>query len=155
MPIFNQDLKDLAARGADFIQIEDLGAAGCSRGTTTPGWIIDVLNALDRRRRREDRLALLPRRGYGNTFRTVEDALPRVLERWQAVNVEQFALDFALRDMVGRDALKELEPDREVQVGVIDIRTSTSRPTTRSSSGSTRCSTSSQPSASTCRPTAG
>ena len=61
--------------------------------------------------------------GYGNTFRTVEDALPRVLERWQEVNVEQYALDFALRDMADVHALKEIAPDKEVQVGVIDIRT--------------------------------
>jgi 5-methyltetrahydropteroyltriglutamate--homocysteine methyltransferase len=60
--------------------------------------------------------------GYGNTFRTVEDALPRVLERWQEVKVQQYALDFALRDMVDVHALKQLEPDREVQAGVIDIR---------------------------------
>ena len=46
-----------------------------------------------------------------------------MLERWQAVNCEQFALDFALRDMVDVHALKELDDDREVQVGVIDIRT--------------------------------
>ncbi len=45
-----------------------------------------------------------------------------MLERWQAVKVEQHALDFALRDMVDVHALKELEPDREVQAGVIDIR---------------------------------
>src|SRR5207244_22270 len=31
-------------------------------------------------------------------------------------------LDFALRGMVDVHALKELEPDREVQAGVIDIR---------------------------------
>ena len=45
-----------------------------------------------------------------------------MLERWQSVKVQQYALDFALRDMVDVHALKELEPDREVQVGVIDIR---------------------------------
>jgi 5-methyltetrahydropteroyltriglutamate--homocysteine methyltransferase len=36
--------------------------------------------------------------------------------------VHQYALDFALRDMVDVHALKEVEPDREVQAGVIDIR---------------------------------
>jgi hypothetical protein len=61
--------------------------------------------------------------GYGNTFRMVEDALPRVLERWMAVNVEQFALDFSLRGMADVKALDVVPRDREVQVGVIDIRT--------------------------------
>ncbi len=122
VPIFNQDLKDLVARGAEFIQIEDLGAwrLAWDDGAT---WVIDVLNAwiegVDAKIAWHSCLGA----GYGNTFRTVEDALPRVLERWQAVNVEQYALDFALRDMADVHALKEIAPDKEVQAGVIDIRT--------------------------------
>ncbi len=61
--------------------------------------------------------------GYGNTFREVEDALPRVLERWMEVNVEQYALDFTLRGMRDVSALDVLPEDKEVQVGVIDVRT--------------------------------
>ncbi len=121
VPIFNQDLKDLAARGADFIQIEDLGGWQLAWDDNAD-WIIDVLNGwiegVDAKIAWHSCLGA----GYGNTFRSVEDALPRVLERWQAVKVEQHALDFALRDMVDVHALKELEPDREVQAGVIDIR---------------------------------
>jgi 5-methyltetrahydropteroyltriglutamate--homocysteine methyltransferase len=122
VPIFNQDLKDLVARGAEFIQIEDLGAWTLA---WDPGadWVLDVLNAwidgVDAKIAWHSCLGA----GYGNTFRSVEDALPRVLEKWQQVNVEQFALDFALRDMADVHALKELAPDREVQVGVVDIRT--------------------------------
>ncbi len=40
-----------------------------------------------------------------------------------AVNVEQFALDFTLRDMKDVKALEVVPKDREVQVGVIDVRT--------------------------------
>jgi Cobalamin-independent synthase, Catalytic domain len=40
-----------------------------------------------------------------------------------AVNVEQFALDFTLRDMADVKALEMIPKDREVQVGVIDVRT--------------------------------
>jgi 5-methyltetrahydropteroyltriglutamate--homocysteine methyltransferase len=122
VPIFNEDLKDLAARGADFIQIEDLGAWMLAWDDDA-GWVIDVLNAWIDGVNAKIAWHCCLGAGYGNTFRTVEDALPRVLERWQAVNVEQFALDFALRDMVDVHALKELDDDREVQVGVIDIRT--------------------------------
>lgn len=122
VPIFNEDLKDLAARGADFIQIEDLGAWMLAWDDEAT-WVIDILNAwidgVDAKIAWHCCLGA----GYGNTFRTVEDALPKVLERWQAVNVEQHALDFTLRDMVDVHALKEIAPDREVQVGVIDIRT--------------------------------
>ena len=40
VPIFNADLKDLAARGADFIQIEDLGAWMLAWDDDA-GWVID------------------------------------------------------------------------------------------------------------------
>ena len=122
VPIFNEDLRDLAARGADFIQIEDLGAWMLAWDDDA-GWVIDVLNAWVEGVDAKIAWHCCLGAGYGNTFRTVEDALPKVLERWQAVNVEQFALDFALRDMADVHALKELDSDREVQVGVIDIRT--------------------------------
>ena len=121
MPIFNEDLKDLVAHGATFIQIEDLGAWKLALEDDSD-WVIDVMNAwidgVDAKIAWHCCLGT----GYGNTFRAVEDALPRVLERWMDVNVEQFALDFALREMVDVKALEMVAPDREVQVGVIDVR---------------------------------
>ena len=122
VPIFNADLKDLVAHGATFIQVEDLGAWMLALDDKSD-WVIDVMNAwvdgVDAKIAWHCCLGA----GYGNTFRAVEDALPRVLERWMAVNVEQFALDFALRDMADVKALEVVGEDREVQVGVIDIRT--------------------------------
>jgi 5-methyltetrahydropteroyltriglutamate--homocysteine methyltransferase len=121
VPIFNADLKELVARGASYIQIEDLGAWMLALDDESD-WVIDVLNAwidgVDAKIAWHCCLGA----GYGNTFRAVEDALPRVLERWMAVNVEQYALDFALRDMVDVKALEVVAKDREVQVGVVDIR---------------------------------
>ena len=121
VPIFNADLKDLVAHGAEFIQIEDLGAWMLALDPEND-WVIDVLNAWIEGVDAKIAWHCCLGAGYGNTFRAVEDALPRVLERWMEVNVEQYALDFALRDMVDVGALKELDDDREVQVGVIDIR---------------------------------
>jgi methionine synthase II (cobalamin-independent) len=122
VPIFNRDLKELVARGATYIQIEDLGAWKLALDDDSD-WVLDVLNAwidgVDAKLAWHCCLGA----GYGNTFRVVEDALPRVLERWQAVNVEQYALDFALRDMADVKALEMVDKDKEVQVGVIDIRT--------------------------------
>src|SRR5919199_813904 len=122
VPIFNEDLKDLVARGAEFIQIEDLGAWMLALDPQND-WVIPVLNGwidgVDAKIAWHCCLGA----GYGNTFRAVEDALPRVLERWMDVNVEQYALDFALRDMVDVKALEVIPEDKEVQVGVIDIRT--------------------------------
>ena len=123
VPIFNEDLKDLVAHGAEFIQIEDLGAWMLALdGRTTTGSSTCSTRGSTASTRRSPGTAASAR-GYGNTFRAVEDALPRVLERWMDVNVEQYALDFALRDMVDVKALEVIPPDKEVQVGVIDIRT--------------------------------
>ena len=46
-----------------------------------------------------------------------------VLPYYYDVPVDQFVLDFANREMAGVDALKGLPEDKEVQVGVLDIRT--------------------------------
>jgi 5-methyltetrahydropteroyltriglutamate--homocysteine methyltransferase len=47
-----------------------------------------------------------------------------VLPYFADVPVNQFVLDFANREMTGIEALKALPKDKEVQVGVIDVRTS-------------------------------
>jgi 5-methyltetrahydropteroyltriglutamate--homocysteine methyltransferase len=122
VPIFNEDLKELVARGARFIQIEDLGAWMLALDDKSD-WVIDVLNAWVEGVDAKIAWHCCLGAGYGNTFRTIEDALPRVLERWMAVNVEQYALDFALRDMADVKALKVIPKEKEVQAGVIDIRT--------------------------------
>ena len=112
-------------------------APGCSRSTTSSDWVIDVLNAwidgVDAKIAWHCCLGA----GYGNTFRAVEDALPRVLERWMAVDVEQYALDFALRDMADVKALKWCRRTRRCRSASSTSAPSTSSPMTRSSSGST------------------
>ncbi|MEN3280951.1 MAG: 5-methyltetrahydropteroyltriglutamate--homocysteine methyltransferase [Solirubrobacteraceae bacterium] len=112
VPIFNADLKELAARGASFIQIEDLGAWMLALDDDS-NWVLDVLNAWIEGVDAKIAWHCCLGAGYGNTFRAVEDALPRVLERWMAVNVEQYALDFALRDMVDVKALEVVSKDKE------------------------------------------
>src|SRR4029077_9745527 len=46
-----------------------------------------------------------------------------VLPYYYDVPVDQFVLDFANREMAGIEPLKSLPKDKEVQVGVLDIRT--------------------------------
>jgi len=46
-----------------------------------------------------------------------------VLPYFYDVPVEQFVLDYANRDMAGIETLKSLPKDKEVQIGVLDIRT--------------------------------
>ena len=77
VPIFNTDLKDLVARGATYIQIEDLGAwrLDFEEGSE---WVIDVLNAWIDGVDAKIAWRCLGT-GYGNTFRSVEDADVRTL----------------------------------------------------------------------------
>ena len=42
---------------------------------------------------------------------------------WDTPGIDQFVLDYANRDMAGIEFLKNLPADKEVQVGVLDIRT--------------------------------
>jgi 5-methyltetrahydropteroyltriglutamate--homocysteine methyltransferase len=46
-----------------------------------------------------------------------------VLPYFYDVPIDQFVLDFANREMVDVDILKELPQDKEVAIGVLDIRT--------------------------------
>jgi 5-methyltetrahydropteroyltriglutamate--homocysteine methyltransferase len=47
-----------------------------------------------------------------------------VLPYFYDLPIDQFVLDFANRDMVDIAALKDLPKDKEVAIGVIDVRTS-------------------------------
>ena len=42
---------------------------------------------------------------------------------WDTPGIDQFVLDYANRDMAGIEFLKNLPEDKDVQVGVLDIRT--------------------------------
>ncbi len=54
----------------------------------------------------------MTRGGYGS-----------VLDRYFSVNVDQYVLDFACREMVDVDVLKDMPADKSVAAGVIDVRT--------------------------------
>ena len=42
---------------------------------------------------------------------------------WETKGIDQFVLDFANRDMAGIEFMKNLPKDKDLQVGVLDIRT--------------------------------
>ena len=126
-PIFNAEMKSLVAAGATFLQFEDLGAwlplftgnnddfkwignvvRQCIDGVDAKiAWHFCYGNAWG------NRLAGLFPKGY-------EAVLPYLYD----VPVDQFVLDFANRDMVDIEALRDLPADKEVGIGVIDVRTS-------------------------------
>jgi len=121
-PIFNSELRALAAAGCEFIQLEDLGA-WLFASDDDPQWVIDVFNAtvagVDAKLGWHCCLGT----NYGNTLRSYEGKIGQLLEPMYQVNVDQYVLDFALRDMQDVRALASLPPDKEVAAGVIDVRT--------------------------------
>jgi 5-methyltetrahydropteroyltriglutamate--homocysteine methyltransferase len=125
-PIFNAEMKELVAAGANYLQIEDLGAwlplftgdekdyewigdviAQCVDGVDAKiGWHFCFGNA------------------WGNALSGIfPTGYATVLPYFYDVPIDQFVLDFANREMVDVDLLKDLPENKEVQIGVIDIRT--------------------------------
>lgn len=125
-PIFNAEMKELVAAGATFLQYEDLGAwLPLFTGNDEDfKWIVDVVRQCVEGVHAKvawhfcygnawgNRLAGLFPRGY-------EAVLPHLYE----APIDQFVLDFANRDMADIDALRSLPEDKEVGIGVIDVRT--------------------------------
>src|SRR5216117_809435 len=127
-PIFNAEMKDLVAAGAKYLQFEDLGAwlplftndkndykwiresvEMCCDGVDAKiGWHFCFGNAWG-----NDILSA----NYPDGYQTV---LPYFFE---TKGIDQFVLDYANRDMAGVDFLKNLPKDKDVQIGVLDVRT--------------------------------
>ena len=120
-------MKDLVEAGATFLQLEDLGAwlplfTGDDEDFK---WIADVMtqcvDGVDAK--------IAWHFCFGNAWgNRLADLFPAgyeaVLPHFYDVPIDQFVVDFANRDMVDIDSLKGLPEDKEVAVGVLDIRTS-------------------------------
>jgi 5-methyltetrahydropteroyltriglutamate--homocysteine methyltransferase len=125
-PIFNAEMKELVKAGAKFLQIEDLGA-WLPLFTNNPAdykWIAEVMamcvDGVDAK--------IAWHFCFGNAWgNALSGIYPKgyetVLPQFYDVPIEQFVLDFANREMADIDCLKSLPKDKEVQVGVLDIRT--------------------------------
>jgi methionine synthase II (cobalamin-independent) len=126
VPIFNAEMKALVAAGATFLQLEDLGVwlPLFTNDEADYVWIADVLrrccDGVDAK------IAL--HFCYGNAWGNRLAALfplgyAPVLSHFYDLPIDQFVLDFANRDMVDLDSLRSLPSDKEVAVGIIDVRT--------------------------------
>jgi 5-methyltetrahydropteroyltriglutamate--homocysteine methyltransferase len=132
-PIFNKEMKDLVKAGANYLQIEDLGAwlplftnnkddykwvresieMMCDGVDARIGWHFCFGNAWG-----NDILSANFPQGY-------QTVLPFF---WNTEGVDEFVLDYANRHMAGVDFLKNCPKNKGVQVGVLDIRTSMVEP---------------------------
>jgi len=126
-PIFNAEMKSLVEAGATYLQLEDLGAwlplftgddadfewirdviGKCCEGVDAKiGWHFCFGNAWG-----NDILSHNFPQGY-------QTVLPHFFD---TPGIDQFVLDYANRNMDGIEFLANLPADKEVQVGVLDIR---------------------------------
>jgi 5-methyltetrahydropteroyltriglutamate--homocysteine methyltransferase len=124
VPVFNAELRELVAAGARFIQLEDLGVwmpAVEGRPGDWP-WVVDVLNRVLEGVDARVGLHFCLGTHYGNTAEVFEGMLEQTLAQLYGSGIDQFVLDFALRDMQDVGAMSGLPEDKEVAVGVIDVR---------------------------------
>jgi 5-methyltetrahydropteroyltriglutamate--homocysteine methyltransferase len=127
-PIFNKEMKECVAAGAEYLQIEDLGAwlplfindendykwiresieMMCDGVDAKIGWHFCFGNAWG-----NDILSANFPQGY-------QTVLPHL---WNTEGIDEFVLDYANRHMDGIEFLKKCPKNKGVQVGVLDIRT--------------------------------
>jgi 5-methyltetrahydropteroyltriglutamate--homocysteine methyltransferase len=122
--IFNAEMKSLVAAGARHLQLEDLGAwVPNLTGDQDFAWVVDVIQ----RTIAGVRAHVSWHFCLGNTWGNVAHGMTkggyrRVLSRYFEVDVREFVLDFACREMADVDVLADLPSDKRVAVGVIDVR---------------------------------
>ena len=123
--IFNAEIRDLVAAGCRFIQLEDLGAWFPSlSGTHDYDWVIEVVNRTLSDVDAHTSWHFCKGNAWGNKVHGMSAAgYAEIVPHYANVNVNQFVLDFACREMEDASLLAELPPEKSVAVGVIDVRT--------------------------------
>jgi 5-methyltetrahydropteroyltriglutamate--homocysteine methyltransferase len=125
VPIFNQEMHELVRCGATFLQLEDLGAWQpiVTSNDRDAEWVVAIVNETLKGVDAKIGWHFCLGNAYGNANVSVFGGqLERILPPLYETNVEQFVLDFALRDMRDIGILKTLPADKEVAAGVIDVR---------------------------------
>lgn len=125
-PIFNAEMKELVAAGAKYLQLEDLGA-WLPLFTNDPAdykWIAEVIAQCVDGVDAKIAWHFCFGNAWGNALSGIfPTGYATVLPYFYDVPIDEFVLDFANREMVDVDLLKGLPEDKDVQIGVLDIRT--------------------------------
>ena len=126
-PIFNKEMKDLVARGATYLQIEDLGAwmPLFSNDENDYKWVRESIEMLCDGVDAKIGWHFCFGNAWGNDILSgsfpegYQTVLPHF---WNTEGVDEFVLDYANRNMDGIEFLQNCPKDKGVQVGVLDIR---------------------------------
>src|SRR5437867_1913951 len=125
-PIFNAEMKEVVAAGAKFLQLEDLGAwlPLFTNNNDDYKWIADVITRCVDGVKAKIAWHFCFGNAWGNALSGIfPKGYETVLPHFYDVPVEQFVLDYANREMSDIEVLKSLPKDKEVQIGVLYIRT--------------------------------
>jgi methionine synthase II (cobalamin-independent) len=123
--IFRAEIDELTEAGCRHVQLEDLGAwIPTLTGEHDFEWVSEIVGQVLRGvpGQRSWHFCLgnvWGNRMQGMTARGYADVLPH----YYAVDVDQFVLDFACRQMSDAKLLADLPKEKSVAVGVIDVRT--------------------------------
>ncbi|MCA9674883.1 MAG: hypothetical protein H6708_03355 [Kofleriaceae bacterium] len=126
--VFAAEIAELIEAGCRYVQLEDLGAwIPHLSGEKDYAWVCDVV---DRTMGAIDRGVVKTSWHFclGNAWGNKLDGMTaggyrEVLPHYLGVQVDQYVLDFACREMEDADLLRQLPPEKSVAVGVIDVRT--------------------------------
>jgi methionine synthase II (cobalamin-independent) len=126
-PIFNAEMKALVEAGAEWLQLEDLGAwlPLFTGDEADYEWIKDVIGQCCEGVDAFIGWHFCFGNAWGNDILSANfpDGYQTVLPHFfDTPGVDQFVLDYANREMAGVEFLANLPPEKEVQVGVLDIR---------------------------------
>lgn len=115
--LVNQELKALAAAGVEFVQLDEPSYAVHS---STPEEFVKLFNRTVEGVTAKISMHLC----FGNYLgrpvakRTYKPLFPHILD----MHTDQFALEFANREMAELDLLRELSQTKEVAVGLVDVK---------------------------------
>jgi 5-methyltetrahydropteroyltriglutamate--homocysteine methyltransferase len=126
-PIFNAEMKEIVAAGAKYLQLEDLGAwlPVFTNNKDDYKWIADVIAQTVDGIKAKIAWHFCFGNAWGNSLVSlIPQGYKTVLPYFYDLPIEQFVLDFANREMADVECLKSLPKDKEVQIGVLDVRTS-------------------------------
>jgi len=122
--IFRQEIDAVIDAGCRHIQLEDLGAwIPNLSGDKDYAWVNDVVTQTVGGIAADTSWHFCLGNVWGNRMKGMtEGGYGKVLPRYFDAPVNEFVLDFACREMVDVDVLRELPKDKRVAAGVIDVR---------------------------------
>jgi methionine synthase II (cobalamin-independent) len=123
--LFNAEMLELQDAGCSFIQYEDLGAWTPNlTGEADFAWVRDTVNQVMHGVHVHKAWHFCLGNAWGNRLGAlVEGGYGRVLPHYFEVDVDEFVLDFACREMADAALLRDVPDEYRVGIGVIDVRT--------------------------------